>query len=66
MILEDLVAATQTRIAAEKRQVPLQVLKSQAEALSAVPAIDFAQHLHTPGLHIIGELKQASPSRGES
>lgn len=65
MILDDLVAATQTRIAAEKRQVPLQVLKSQAEALSAVPAIDFAQHLHTPGLHIIGELKQASPSKGQ-
>ncbi|KRL14745.1 indole-3-glycerol phosphate synthase TrpC [Schleiferilactobacillus perolens] len=64
MILDDLVIATEKRLASEKQQVSLAQMQKLADQAPR-PAADFAQQLHTPGLHVIGELKQASPSKGQ-
>ncbi|MCH4172065.1 MAG: indole-3-glycerol phosphate synthase TrpC [Lactobacillus sp.] len=66
MILDDLVAATKRRLKIEKQTSSLKAVQQCAKvALKTLPAIDFAAQLKQPGLHIIGELKQASPSKGQ-
>lgn len=64
MILDELVAATQQRLSVQIRQVPPETLQLQAESMPK-QSRNFAGRLRQPGLHIIGELKQASPSKGQ-
>lgn len=64
MILDTLVTATKQRIRLEKKQEPLAILKQRIATQTIVP-LDFTAILKQPGFHIIGELKQASPSKGQ-
>ncbi len=64
MILDDLVAATQQRVAGEKAHTSLVTMRTQAEALPIGKGLRFSEILKQPGIHIIGEVKKASPSKG--
>ncbi|MFD1672664.1 indole-3-glycerol phosphate synthase TrpC [Agrilactobacillus yilanensis] len=64
MILDDLVAATTKRLVTEKSKLSLAALKAEVSQLPITKST-FAKTLQQPGLHIIGELKQASPSKGQ-
>ncbi|GAP02497.1 indole-3-glycerol phosphate synthase [Fructobacillus pseudoficulneus] len=65
MILDDLVAATQKRLAKEKQQVSQTALVDRIKDLPVGQAEAIYQEFLAPGLHLIGELKQASPSKGQ-
>lgn len=64
MILDKLVAATEKRLVVEKQAVPLATLKQQVAALPVSQAFPFEANLRQPGLHVIAEVKKASPSKG--
>lgn len=64
MILDDLVAATKIRLTHEKQQVSFAEIKKQAEAMPIGDGLTFSETLEKPGIHIIGEIKKASPSKG--
>src|SRR5579884_2725244 len=64
--LQRIVAARQAAVAHRKRVVPLPVLRLAVERQPAAERVrDFAAALTAPGLRIIAELKQASPSAGQ-
>lgn len=65
-ILEEIAVRTRERIAEEKRQMPLAVLREQAEeaAKRTGNCFPFAQALARPGISFICEVKKASPSKG--
>jgi len=64
LILDDLVAATKKRITREKAQVSLAELKQQAQKLPNKNPQLIVDKFLKPGLHFIGEIKKASPSKG--
>ncbi|KRK46964.1 indole-3-glycerol-phosphate synthase [Secundilactobacillus kimchicus JCM 15530] len=65
MILDDLVAATRRRLQVEKQQVSLEAMKQRAaQAATKSPQLVYDQFT-APGMHLIGEVKQASPSKGQ-
>lgn len=74
MILEELAAGTRARIACQKKELPLETLRAQAEAMAAeekilgargdFAAFPFEQALRQKGLSFICEVKKASPSKG--
>ncbi|MEJ6401123.1 indole-3-glycerol phosphate synthase TrpC [Nicoliella lavandulae] len=65
MILDDLVAATKKRIEAEQRAIPLTTLQQTiAKMPKPDPSLVYQRFLR-PGIHVIGEVKQASPSKGQ-
>ncbi|CAK1239137.1 indole-3-glycerol phosphate synthase TrpC [Fructobacillus evanidus] len=64
MILDDLVAATKRRLVKEKEAVPVADLKAQAEALPVADPQDVYDRFLAPGIHVIAEVKKASPSKG--
>ncbi|QGG61063.1 indole-3-glycerol phosphate synthase TrpC [Loigolactobacillus bifermentans] len=64
MILDQLVAATAKRLVAEKAALPLATLKQQVAALPVTQDFPFEANLRQPGLHVIAEVKKASPSKG--
>jgi indole-3-glycerol phosphate synthase len=64
MILDDLVAATKSRLVKEKEAVPVADLKTQAEALPVADPQDVYDCFLAPGIHVIAEVKKASPSKG--
>lgn len=64
MILDDLVTATTTRVAETKAVRPLATLKAALQATSPVVSA-FEPIIRRPGLSFIGEVKQASPSKGQ-
>ena len=61
-ILEEIAEKTRERIAKEKQQLPLEQLKSLAEAAPKRPS--FLEALKKPGMSYICEVKKASPSKG--
>lgn len=61
-ILDKIVAARLARLAEEKAAASLDVLKQRASEKS--PPLDFAGAFRGPGIHIIAEVKKASPSKG--
>ncbi|MGN1378531.1 MAG: indole-3-glycerol phosphate synthase TrpC [Dorea sp.] len=65
MILDEIAAKTRERIDNQKQNVPLKILKSQAEALPVNTDFPFKQCLRTgKDIHFICEVKKASPSKG--
>lgn len=64
MILDDLVAVTKTRLARHQRQQSFTDLKQAVAEMPANPKPDFLTILEQPGLHVISEVKKASPSKG--
>ncbi|EEI24994.1 indole-3-glycerol phosphate synthase TrpC [Lentilactobacillus hilgardii] len=64
MILDDLVAVTKTRLARHQRQQSFTDLKQAVAKMPANPKPDFLTILEQPGLHVISEVKKASPSKG--
>lgn len=64
MILDDLVTVTKQRLKRAQQQVPQSKLIKMI-ANKPTNQIDFEAILKRPEFHIIGELKQASPSKGQ-
>src|SRR3954467_14788713 len=61
-VLQEIVAKTQDRLAAQKQRLPIAELRKQTRPRKPV---SFSDALHrAEGLAIIAELKQASPSAG--
>lgn len=65
MILDEIAAKTRERIEEQKRKVPLEILRKQAEALPVNTDFPFRKSLSEgKGIHFICEVKKASPSKG--
>ena len=64
MILDDLVAVTKIRLARHQRQQSLADLKQTVAKMPRNHKPDFLTRLKQPGLHVIAEVKKASPSKG--
>lgn len=64
MILDDLVAATHRRLRKHEAIQSLTELQRAVAQLPAKPKSDFLRILKQPGLHVIAEVKKASPSKG--
>lgn len=63
MILDKIVADKKIRLKEHKNKVPLQEIRNRAERVHREGGL-FFQAIKKPGLSIIGEFKQASPSLG--
>jgi indole-3-glycerol phosphate synthase len=61
-ILEEIIAERRRRLTIARQRMPLIMLKKTLETERVTR--DFAAALSGPGIHVIAELKQASPSRG--
>ncbi|MFW6150592.1 MAG: indole-3-glycerol phosphate synthase TrpC [Chloroflexota bacterium] len=61
-LLEDIISAKEDELAQKKAEIPVRVLQDRVEARA--PTRDFSHCLQAPGLKLIAEVKQASPSRG--
>jgi indole-3-glycerol phosphate synthase len=64
MILDDIVEKKKVRLAAAKQAVSPKQMEERGRAAMSRPVISFYEALKKPGLSIIGEFKQASPSLG--
>lgn len=64
MILDDLVAATKIRLARHQQRQSLTELKRIVAHQPPTTKSDFLTILKQPGLHVIAEVKKASPSKG--
>lgn len=64
MILDDIVEKKKIRLEAAKKQISFEEMRSLGLAAMERPVISFYDALAKPGLSIIGEFKQASPSLG--
>lgn len=63
-ILDEISAKTKARVEQRKSQVPLSVLRAQAQALPDNTGFPFERALKKPGMSLICEVKRASPSKG--
>lgn len=61
-ILNEIVAKNRAALELKKREIPLDELA--ATAADAPERADFAEAFRAPGIHVIAELKKASPSKG--
>ena len=64
MILDNLVAATEKRIQREKENCSLSEMMQMAEQMQNADPFRFRKALSGPGMHLICEIKKASPSKG--
>jgi indole-3-glycerol phosphate synthase len=64
MILDILAEAARERVAQQKKERSFADLRREAEGLSRSRAGIFRKTLLAPGIHIIAEVKKASPSKG--
>ncbi|MFT8741556.1 MAG: indole-3-glycerol phosphate synthase TrpC [Liquorilactobacillus satsumensis] len=64
MILDELVTATHNRLERQREKVSLPKLKQEVAKLNATAKPDFLAVLQRPGIHVIAEVKKASPSKG--
>lgn len=64
MILETIAQANKIRYNEIKSRIPLEVVKTQAEALDSNTGFPFEQALKKSGISYICEVKKASPSKG--
>lgn len=65
MILDDLVAATKRRLTKEKQTESLEQVKARAATVPTKDPQQVYDRFLEPGMHLIGEVKQASPSKGQ-
>ena len=63
-ILEELAAHARMRAAEDKKRIPLEEMREQAQRLQCTEGNPFAAALKKPGLSFICEVKRASPSKG--
>ena len=61
-ILQRISKIKSQRLAAEKRLIPLEALEQKAS--KKAPPLDFLGAFAKPGIHVIAEVKKASPSKG--
>ena len=61
-ILKKITQIRLERLAAEKRLIPLKILERKASAKA--PPLDFLGAFAEPGIHVMAEVKKASPSKG--
>lgn len=64
MILDEIAARTRERVAQCKKELPLAMLKEQAEQLPADTGFPFEKAIRGDELQFICEVKKASPSKG--
>ena len=64
MILEEIAAKTRERIAQAKVRMPLEAIKSKAEAMDSNTGFPFEKALRQEDIAFICEAKKASPSKG--
>lgn len=64
MILDDLVNVTQARLAKHQRIRSAAALQDEVAKMPASTKDDFLSILNRPGMHVISEVKKASPSKG--
>ena len=67
MILDDLAAATRARVERKKAQIPLEIVKVQAQTLAQQEShftFPFEQAIAKDDISFICEVKKASPSKG--
>ena len=63
-ILDEIAGKTRIRIAEQKKKLPLEEVRKQAEALRSETGFPFEQALEKSGVSFICEVKKASPSKG--
>ena len=63
-ILDEIAGKTRIRIAEQKKKLPLETVRKQAEALRSETGFPFEQALEKSGVSFICEVKKASPSKG--
>ena len=63
-ILDEIAGKTRIRIAEQKKKLPLEEVRKQAEALRSETGFPFEQALKKSGVSFICEVKKASPSKG--
>ncbi len=69
-ILQEIAEKTKERVAAQKQELSLEAVRAQAlemreaETAGDSPTFPFFQALSAPGIHLICEVKKASPSKG--
>ena len=63
-ILDEIAGKTRIRIAEQKKKLPLEAVRKQAEALRSETGFPFEQELEKSGVSFICEVKKASPSKG--
>ena len=64
MILEKIAASTRKRVEERKKEVPLEKMKAQAEAMEKNTGFHFDRALAQKDMSFICEVKKASPSKG--
>ena len=64
MILDKLADSAKNRVALKKAEIPAEVLRDRAEALSVSGEFAFKNALKQEGMSFICEVKKASPSKG--
>lgn len=64
MILDRLAEASRRRVEAQKKKVPLEIVKQKALMMNPETGFPFEQALREPDIHFICEVKKASPSKG--
>ena len=64
MILEKIAASTRKRVEERKKEVPLEKMKAQAEAMEKNTGFPFYRALAQKDMSFICEVKKASPSKG--
>ena len=64
MILHEIASKTRKRVEERKKELPFEVLKAKAEAMSADTGFPFEKALAQDGMSFICEVKKASPSKG--
>lgn len=64
MILDKLADSAKNRVALKKAEIPAEVLRDRAEALSESGEFAFKNALKQEGMSFICEVKKASPSKG--
>lgn len=64
MILDDLVNVTQARLVKHQRIRSAAALQDEVAKMPASTKDDFLSILNRPGMHVISEVKKASPSKG--
>ncbi len=62
MFLEKIISTKRDEIAAEEKEMPIDVIKSNIDI--SAPSKSIVEAVSVPGMSIIAEIKKASPSRG--